>query len=151
MVFALEKARSKNSDTQKIRFQERDRWPIKLTNLDVKEIVWPIELPAHEIDQVGADINNQIRSRDYTLVDTATHLAVYRPFFNGKMSQGVDAEIKRANDNFSSVIVYHPKTDQKDEGASARPFGNIGVMFDDKKEFIEHLQKQVRRRKRRVK
>lgn len=151
MVFALKESRSKNTDIQKLRFRERDRWPIELTDLDAKEAAWPIELPAHEIDQVGADISNQIRSRDYTLVDTATHLAVYRPFFNGKTSQGVEAEIKRANDNFSSTIVYHPSEDQKDEGASPRPFGNICTMFDDKKEFIEHLQKLVRIHKRRVK
>lgn len=144
MMFALQKARSKNSGIQNIRFQEEDRWPTELTDLDTKDVTWPIRLPAHEIDQVGADITNQIRSRDYTLVDTATHLAVYRPFFNGKMSQGVDAEIKRANDNFSKVVVYHPTEDRKDEGASPHPFGNVGVTFADKKKFVEHLQKLVR-------
>ena len=82
------------------------------------------------------------------MVDTATHLAVYRPFLNGKISKGVDAEIKRANDTFSNVVAYHPKTDQRDEGASTHPFGSSTTMFDDKDKFMAHIQKVVERKDR---
>ena len=144
MVFALKNSCNKNSKNQYLNFKESDRWPISITNLNTKKTKWPIKIPVNEIDQVGDDINNQIKSRDYTLVDTATHLAVYRPYFNGKLSKGVDAEVKRANDNFSDVVVYHPQIDHIDEGNTTHPFGSSVTMFDDKNKFIQHLQKVVK-------
>jgi hypothetical protein len=151
MVFALNRERGKNKGIQKLVFKEKERWPLELTSINAQKPKWPITIPASEIDEVGNDINNQIKSRDYTLVDTATHLAVYRPYYNGKLSKGVDAEIKRANDNFSNVIVYHPKEDQKDEGKSTHPFGDNLTMFEDKKEFVNHLQKLIKEHKKRDK
>jgi len=151
MVFALKNSRSKNKKIQTLTLRENDRWPLDIGNLNTKKIKWPIKIPVIEIEQVGDDINNQIKSRDYTLVDTATHLAVYRPYFNGKLSKGVDAEVKRANDNFSDVIVYHPKEDQIKEGDTTHPFGDTITMFEDKKEFIEHLQKLIKQHKRKDK
>ena len=146
IVFALKKERSKNRKLKKLNFKEKDRWPLNAINLTVKKTKWPIQIPVEEIEEVGNDINNQIKSRDYTLVDTATHLAVYRPYFNGKLSKGVDAEIKRANDNFSDVIVYHPKIDHIEEGATTHPFGSNITLFDDEKRFIQHLQKVTKQR-----
>jgi len=140
MAFALKKARNNNSNPKNLNFKKEERWPLELTNLNAKKVKWPIKIPANEIDEVGDDINNQIKSRDYTLVDTATHLAVYRPFFNGKLSRGVDAEIKRANAHFSEVIVYHPKEDQID-GGTTHPFEGNVTIFEDEKIFIKHLQK----------
>lgn len=151
MVFTLQKAREKNSNINELKFEEQHRWPLDLKNINAKKIKWPIRLPVDEIDQIGEDIKNQIKSRDYTLVDTATHLAVYRPYFNGNLSKGVDAEIKRANDNFSDVVVYHPKEDQIEEGDTTHPFGDQATTFDDKKEFIRHLQKLIKQQKRKDK
>ena len=144
IVFALKKERAKNKNLKKLTFKEKDRWPLNIANLNVKKIKWPIQIPISEIDEVGTDISNQIRSRDYTLVDKATHLAVYRPYFNGRLSKGVDAEIKRANDNFSDVIVYHPKIDHIDEGDTTHPFGSSITTFEDKDKFIQHLQKLIK-------
>ncbi len=144
MVFALKKQKEKNKKLTKLDFKEKDRWPLNITNLNAKKVKWPIKIPSSEIEEVGNDISNQIKSRDYTLVDTATHLAVYRPYFNGKLSKGVEAEIRRANDNFSDVVVYHPKIDHIDEGNTTHPFGSSVTMFDDKNKFIQHLQMVIK-------
>jgi hypothetical protein len=146
IVFALKKEKEKKTKLTILSLKEKDRWPLNITNLNTKKIKWPIKIPSSEIDEVGNDIINQIKSRDYTLVDTATHLAVYRPYFNGKLSKGVEAEIRRANDNFSDVIVYHPKIDHIDEGNTTHPFGANVTLFDDKNKFIQHLQKVVKQR-----
>ena len=151
MMFALKKARLKNSKLEKFNFKKEERWPLELTNLNAKKVKWPFQIPTNEIDDVGADINNQIKSRDYTLVDTATHLAVYRPYFNGKFSRGVDAEIKRANAHFSEVIVYHPEEDQIDGGDTTHPFEGNVTIFKDKKDFINHLQKIKKQHRKKTK
>lgn len=151
IIFALQKARALSPDVQTLRFQEEDRWPIKITNTCTEDVKWPIEIPANEIDQVVLPIDDQIRSRDYTLVDTATHLVVYRPFFNGKRSLGVDAEIKRANETFSNVMVYHPESDKTEDGVSTHPFGSNITTFEDQKEFMAHIRNIIQGRKRKHK
>lgn len=40
-------------------------------------------------------IENQVTARDLRLVEQSRHLIVYRPRFNGNVSKGVDAEIRR--------------------------------------------------------
>ena len=147
MVFALKKERGRNKKIKNFTFKETARWPLDLTNLNTAKVKWPIKFPVEEIDLVGDDILNQIKSRDYTLVDTASHLAVYRPYFNGNLSKGVDAEIKRANASLSDVVVYHPNEDQINESSTTHPFGDDVTMKDDKKDFINHLQKLITQHK----
>ena len=140
MTVALGKIQDKNG-IEILSLKESDRWPIDIVNADAQNIKWPIQIPIDEVEQATDAIRHQIKSRDYVLVDTATCLAVYRPYFKGELSRGVDAEIKRANESSSEVVIYHPKEDQINDEATTHPFENISSIFHDKNAFFEHLRK----------
>ena len=114
------------------------RWPLELDNILVDDLAWPIKIPRDEIIEAKRDIDNQIVSRDYTLVDSAKTIAVYRPYLGGAKSEGVDAEIKHAKEYSKKVVVYNPKSDMKN--LSTHPFGSKVTLFATKREFYKHLR-----------
>lgn len=89
------------------------------------------------------DIENQISSRDYRLVEDANFLAVYRPMFNMK-SAGVDGEIRHAKEFGKRVVVYHPPQDSRGDPASS-PFGSNVVAKADRGEFVGYLRRALAR------
>ena len=95
--FALDKLPQDtgSSKATSVTVTEKDRWPICLPDLIDEHIPFPITLPRSEVEEVIKDIKNQIASRDYTLVDSVSYLAVYRPFYNKIQSQGIQKEIDR--------------------------------------------------------
>jgi len=144
---ALESATKESKDNQIISLEKKHRWPIDLPNLLVKEPKWPISIPRQEIDEVSKDIRNQIKSRDYTLVDSSHFLTVYRPYFHGEESKGVMAEIKHANEYGKKVVVFHPPEDHQKGISTTHPFGENVDPFDVKEKFVEHLLKLITKKK----
>jgi len=135
-----EKERDSNTE---VKLEQKHRWKIDLPDLLVKDFDWPIKIPKQQIDEVSADIRNQITSRDYYLVDSSQFLAVYRPFYKTVMSRGADAEIKHAKEYFKKVVVYHPPEDVSKQSATTHPFGSKVDLFEDKSKFFDHLQKVI--------
>ena len=114
-------------------------WPVRIPRPEVAEV---LPLAAHGSKRVAAgDIENQIRSRDYRLVEDANFIAAYRPMFSMKKSVGVDAEIKHAKEFGKKAIVYHPPSDQEDSAPG--PFGSNVVTKADRGEFVEYLRKAL--------
>jgi len=114
LVKALDESEG-NNDPDAI-LKEEHRWPLHDPSPIVPLPNWPIKIPKQEIEEVKKDISNQIQSRDYALVDAATFLAVYRPFYEGNRSEGADAEIKHAKECGSTVVVYSLEEDEKKSG-----------------------------------
>lgn len=139
----LEKA--KNESSELVTIKQEHRWPLENSNSLADEVKWPITIPSDQVEDAIKDINNQIATRDYTLVDTSIFLCVYRPLFDGKLSRGVDAEIKRANAHMKRVIMYNPKEDQEkqSQASSTHPFGNRVDPFEDREKFFEHIQQVI--------
>ena len=135
--------KDKQNDVTSVTVKQNDRWPICLDDLVVSEIPFPITLSRKEIEEVTKDIENQIVSRDYTLVDAASYLTVYRPFYNNTPSKGAEKEIDRANDHMKRVLVYHPQEDYIDSTATTHPFGSRTTVYDKKDEFFDDLQKII--------
>ncbi len=150
---ALETAMNDPEQSEKsiITLEKKHRWNLDLPNLLVDEPNWPINIPRHEIEEVSKDIRDQIRSRDFMLVDSSHFLAVHRPIFKLIPSKGVEAEIKHANEYGKKVIVYHPKIDQKDGNPTTHPFGEQISPFDVKEKFVEYLQMLIKQKKERDK
>lgn len=133
-----------------VRIDESHRWPLGIDDPVAEEPRWPISIPAQEVREVlettrsgrtiPGDIENQIRSRDYRLVETVRIVAVYRPQYMRKKSEGVAAEIRHANETSRRVVVYHPKADDL-PGASTHPFGSNATILHAKDEFMDHLGK----------
>ena len=140
--------------------KKSDRWPLGAVDPVAAEPEWPMHIPRSEVSEVlppagrgpgrgaggaGGDIKNQIRSRDYRLIEDVHFLAAYRPFFNTKKSDGVDAEIKHAKEVGKKVMVYHPSKDRQGDSASS-PFGSNVVEKAERGEFMGYLKKALTRR-----
>lgn len=150
---ALETAmnETEQSGNDMITLDKNHRWNLDMNNLLVREPNWPIVIPRHEIEEVSKDIRDQIRSRDFMLVDSSHFLAVHRPIFNKIPSKGVEAEIKHANEYGKKVVVYHPKIDQNDDGPTTHPFGEQTIPLDVKEKFVEYVQMLITQKKERDK
>lgn len=144
---------AKNDKSDQVTIKEKHRWPLEISNSLAENIKWPITIPRDQVEDAIKDVINQIATRDYTLVDNSLFLTVYRPIYDGKLSRGVDAEIKRANAHTKRVIMYHPKEDQEKYSASSstHPFGNKVDPFDSKEKFFEHTLKVISLKKARDK
>lgn len=155
---ALKKALAEAGRTRTVQVKREHRWPLGPVRPLASEPEWPIRIPRHEVQEVLAtmrnganlvqgDIENQITSRDYHLVELANYLAVYRPVMGGSPSMGVDAEIKHAVEHGRTVIAYHPKGDSPARGgrASTHPFGNKMTVMPTRQRFEAHLERLLGR------
>ena len=150
--FALDRLLARTSKERQreitsVKVTQNDRWPICLDGLVTPDIPLPATLPRNEIEDVVKDVGNQIASRDYTLVDAASYLMVYRPFYNKKPSKGAEKEIDRANDHMKRVLVYHPREDYVGSAATTHPFGSRTKTYDTKEDFFGDLQRLIRQKK----
>ena len=131
---------------EEVRIDRQHRWPLDTDDAVAEEPRWPITIPAQEVREVPGspksgrtipgDIENQIRSRDYRLVETARIVAAYRPQYMGKKSEGVSAEIRHANETSRRVVVYHPVADDLPD-VSTHPFGTNATILSDRGEFMD--------------
>lgn len=145
---AIRAAYNAAGGSETVSIDRSHRWPLDIDDPVAEEPRWPIRIPAQEVGEVletarpggtiPGDIENQIRSRDYRLVETVRIVAVYRPRYMGKKSEGVDAEIRHANETSKRVVVYHPSEDDA-PGASTHPFGTNATMLRDRGKFMDHL------------
>jgi hypothetical protein len=109
-----------------------ERWPLGFKNLG-EEVAFPLEIPKREIKEVRPDIDNNIRARDFKLVDTSLCTAAYRPYYHGR-STGVAAEIEHSVREFKRVFAFDSPEDKKDTGS---PFDASVKVYADIKDFYE--------------
>ncbi|MCE2507035.1 MAG: hypothetical protein J4F36_11350 [Nitrosopumilaceae archaeon] len=144
LKFVKDKALESDPSTVDIELTKSDRWSLEISEPLVPEPNWPIKIPVAEIEQVETSISDQVQARDYALVDAANILAVYRPYYKGNRSDGVDAEIKHAKEIGNAVVVYSLEEDETAAGLTkGSPFASKTHYFQVKEKFIEHLQKLI--------
>jgi len=112
------------------------RWPLDYSDILVPNTNPCIKIPTKEITDSLTQINHQIRSRDLKLVEYASILAVYRPYYGG-LSKGARAEINHATYVGNEVWIYSPPEDKKPEGGS--PFD------DDSITSISNIEKYLKK------
>jgi hypothetical protein len=115
------------------------RWPINDNGL-VKPFPWPIEIPTDQIKEVQPDIVNQIRARDFKLIDNALFTAVYRPNFGG-FSTGVNAEITYSESQGRGLFVYDPPSDENSTQPKTNPFTQKTTTKPDYDSFLQLVRK----------
>ena len=75
-----------------VKIKDKNRWPLVHKPLG-SHVAFPLEIPSDEIREVKPDIVNNIRARDYKLIDQSVATFAYRPFFNGR-STGSNEEYR---------------------------------------------------------
>lgn len=153
---ALKDALCEASDTT-VNVEKKDRWCLGEVKPLADEPRWPISIPRREVEEVLAvlnngggaaqgDVENQITSRDYHLVELANCLAVYRPFMDRKKSRGVEAELFHAKQHGRKALAYYPKCDRpEDEGATTHPFESKFDSIPTMDEFTRRLEEMLRK------
>lgn len=145
----------RESDGDTVSVEEGHRWPLGEVAQLADEPGWPIRIPKREVEEVLAvlgnghgpaqgDVENQITSRDYHLVEIANYLAVYRPFMNRKRSRGVEAELLHARQHGRKALAYHPDGDRPEgEGATTHPFEDKFESVPTMGGFEERLERML--------
>ncbi len=152
LVSVLTKTLEDDPSSVEIELKKSDRWPLEISEPLVPEPNWPIKIPVVEIEEVKDSISDQVQARDYALVNAANILAVYRPYYKGNRSDGVDAEIKHAKEIGNAVVVFSLVEDeQAAKLKSGSPFASKTYYFQVKEKFIEYLQKLIYKDKERDK
>lgn len=121
------------------------RWPIT-DNALVKPISWPIEIPTDQIREVKPDIVNQIRARDFKLIDNALFTSVYRPNLGG-FSTGVNAEITYSESQGRGLHIYDPPGDGSTAQPKTNPFTQKTTTTDDYDAFLASVRHTLTRKK----
>jgi len=126
---ALELKKVKKEETDPLpRIVEVDtsrRWPLGIEGYGTK-VESKIIIPGDEIQEVTRDVYNNIRARDFKLIDTSILTAVYRPYFIER-SVGANAEIDYSVNESKKVLVYHSSKDKKESGS---PFDAAVAVYD---------------------
>jgi hypothetical protein len=138
-----EQMKSPNKVPKVVEVDRVNRWPLVLNGLG-ERVEFPLELPGEEIREVEPDIYNNIRARDYKLIDTSVATIAYRPFFLGR-SAGSNEEIRYSISEAKKVFVFNPPSDKKD---TSSPFDSTVILHQDKKEFYEAVKRFLSDRKR---
>lgn len=147
----------READGDVVSVEERHRWPLGEVEPLADKPGWPISIPKREVEEVLAvlgnghvpaqgDVENQITSRDYHLVELANYFAVYRPFMGRRKSRGVEAELLHAREHGRKALAYHPEGDRPEgEGATTHPFENKFESAATMEGFKERLEGMLRR------
>ncbi len=129
-----------------VKIDEGSRWPIDAGNALCCDAdgTYPMELDAADVREVVADVNNQIRWRDYRLISTAHCVAAYRPCRKGALSGGVQAELHYANVAAGvPTFVVFPREDGDPQES---PFSDAGKICGTVEEIVDALEKHQRAR-----
>ncbi len=140
LEMALESAKG-----ELVMLRKKMRWPLE-PNQFVKEPEWPIRISRKEISETSGDVQNNIKARDFKLIDNSRFVVVYRPHFKGE-SRGVAAEINYSITQGRRVYVYEPEEDRRK--SVLHPFDPWLVSctdFDDFIEQIDNYMKQLRKK-----
>ena len=120
-----------------------DRWPMGFSD-DLEgmtpsdDIQYPLVIPADQIEEAIDDIDRQIESRDYRLIDQVEAVAAFRPNYRTHYSRGVFAELQYAAQ--TAGIPVHLIWDEAEDGPYAdSPFGNVGPKHAGVEELIAAL------------
>ena len=121
-----------------------DRW---LLPEDVRPAVedetelYPMEIPADQVEEVLADIDNLIKFKDFRYILQSDAVAVYRPFMRRLFHRGVFSEIMYAtNTAHKRLFIYWPPEDRVPGMDS--PFDpGVGTVEEDLSNFFQQLEK----------
>jgi hypothetical protein len=133
-----------NNDT--IILIEKDRWRMNIANPLVKHPDYPIKIPTSEVDDSLLDIINNVKSRDYTLVESSHILTAFRPLYGGD-SMGVRSEIEHAKYQAKLVCIYSPDEDNK--FSAKHPFDQSIAVENNKDKFMQLINTSIQKRKNR--
>jgi len=125
-----------------VRVDEIKRWPLGHEVLG-KKVEYPLEIPGDEIREVEPDISNNIRARDYKLIDTSVSTIAYRPYFIAR-STGSNEEIRYSISEAKKVFVFDSPDDKKD---SSSPFDPSIILYRDRKDFYTAVKRYLSERK----
>ena len=103
------------------------RWPLDVELL-VNEPDWPISIPENEVLEAERDISNNIKPRDFKLIDNSIFTTVYRKNYGGR-SEGVNAEIQYTISRMKKPYVYDPKEDS--DPRIPHPFNPEELIYND--------------------
>ncbi|MFB3096595.1 MAG: hypothetical protein ACE1YX_02760, partial [Nitrosopumilaceae archaeon] len=143
-----------------IEITESDRWALgkdfslvrETLKVDSDKSVYPIKLSVAEVKEVAEEkqagsstnasvIDNNIRTRDFRLIDQSDTMVQYRPNISGTISQGMLHEANYAS-NVSPRDWYFYWPDEDSE-LSSTPFSAYmgkGIQIKDKNKIIETLE-----------
>jgi hypothetical protein len=135
LKIALEKSKARNEEL--VSLQSEMRWPLDSDEKMVREPDWPIDVPKQEIEEVLPDINNNIRARDFKLIDNSRLTIAYRPYFGGE-SKGVRQEMEYTVQQGKHVYAYDPKEDSGNNN-DPHPFDTNVVVNQNRQDFMKTL------------
>jgi adenylate kinase len=100
-----------------------------------------MEIPADQVEEVLADIDNLIKFKDFRFILQSDAVAVYRPFLKKLFYRGVFSKIMyAANTAHKRLFIYRPPED-KVLGMDS-PFGpRVGTVEEDLEKFFQQLEK----------
>ncbi len=134
---ALEADKEPREDLVRLR---RDmRWEIDVDKQLVGEPEWPIDIPRQQVEEVLPDISNNIRARDFKLIDTSRFTIAYRPHLGGE-SKGVKQEIDYTVQQGKRVYAYDPEEDSGRQ--DPHPFDTNVVVYKDDQEFVNRIDNE---------
>lgn len=116
-----------------------NRWPLE-TQIMLPEPDWPIIVPENEVQEARTDIMNNVRPRDFKLIDNSIFTTVYRKNFGGP-STGVREEIRYTISRGKGVYVYDPIVDS--DNGDPHPFDQDEDGSRDIDEFYDNIRKGV--------
>lgn len=64
-----------------------------------------------EVEEVTVDLNRQVETRDFRLIEDSNAIVAYRPHWGGIPSRGVTAELRFAQDRGRRIFIYSPTRD----------------------------------------
>lgn len=140
-------------DKEHVELCKEDRWPLHFEGyrpLCDDENEFPIKLRIEEIEEVAlpvsdnskSDIYNQIRTRDYRLIDQSDFLAGYRPYYLGKSSTGLTSELNyvKSNAHIPPIVVHK----EEDGNWGGHPFSNPAIRTDSIDELVTEIENRGR-------
>lgn len=143
------KLKDKYKGSEEVDINESDRFPIYFDGyepLSSDRKDYPVKLRVEEVKEVAvppsgqslSDIENQIRSRDYRLIDQSDVMAGYRPYFHGKSSTGLTSELTYVKNNahIPSVVVHK----DEDGGWGGHPFSQSAIRTKRTEELVREIE-----------
>jgi hypothetical protein len=122
-----------------VSLQKKMRWQLEPNHL-AEEPDWPIRIPRKEVSEVSGDVENNIKARDFKLMDNSRFIAAYRPHFMGT-SIGVAAEIDYSVMQGRRVYAYDPPEDRK--GSILHPFDPSLILCQDFADFTAKIDRYI--------
>jgi adenylate kinase len=103
--------------------------------------LYPMEIPADQVEEVLLDIDNLIRFKDFRYILQSDAVAVYRPFMRQMFHRGVFSEVMYAtNTAHKRLFIYMPPEDRL--AGMDSPFGaGVGAVEEDFEKFLAAIEK----------